>query len=325
MPQPNVNKLHINAPLTNVSVAYTLVRDNFIADKVFPEIPVDNKTDSFWTIPKGAWFRDEARPRADATESVGSGYDVSTDTYNTIVEAIHKDIGDQVRANADSPFNLDSDATKFVTDRLLIRKEVKFLNAIFKTGVWSADYTGVASAPTGNQFIQWSDYDDSLPVKDVKKWKRDILAATGYEANTLVLGYDVYDVLTEHPAFIDRIKYTSADAVNLAIIARYFEVDRVLVSKAVINSGKEGATDNFGFLLGKVAWLGYVAPAPGLLVPSAGYTFSWKGVSGGLGQTVGIEKFRMPHLKADRVEGEIAVDAKVVSSDLAVFATAVVA
>lgn len=325
MPQPTGNQLHINAPLTNVSVAYALNRDNFIADKVFPEIPVDHKTDLYWTIPKGAWFRDEARPRPGGTESVGSGYDVSSETYNAIVEAIHKDIDDQTRANADAPFNLDSDATKFVTDRLLIRKEVNFLTKVFKTGVWAIDAQGVAAAPTGNQFIQWSDYDDSDPRADVKKWRRHILSTTGYEPNTLVLGYDVMDALADHPAFIDRLKYTDPNSVTVEMLARIFEVERVLVSKAVINSGKEGQADSFDFMLGKVAWLGYVAPAPGLLVPSAGYSFGWKGVSGGLGQTVGISKFRMEHLKADRVEGEIAIDPKVVSADLGIFAHAVVA
>ncbi|AYD87353.1 major capsid protein [Microbacterium phage ValentiniPuff] len=325
MPQPTENSLHINAPLTNVSVAYTLDRAGLIADKVFPEIPVDHKTDIFWTVPRGAWFRDEAKPRAGGTESVGSGYDTDQDTYHTIVEAIHKDVDDQTRANADAPFNLDADATRFVTDRLLIRKEVKFLKSVFKTGVWGSDFQGVASAPNASQFIQWSDYDDSNPVKDIKRWKRQILATTGLVANTLVLGYDVLDALSEHPAFIDRVKYTSAESINLDIIARYFEVDRILVSQTVLNSGKEGRPDVFDFQLGKVAWLGYVAPTPGLLTPTAGYSFSWRGVSGGLGQTVGISKFRMDHLKADRVEGEIAVDPKIIAPELGIYAYDVVA
>lgn len=325
MPQPNGANLHINAPLTNVSVAYTLDRAGLIADKVFPEISVDHKTDVFWTIPKGAWFRDEARPRPGGTESVGSGYDVDQDTYNAIVVAIHKDVDDQTRANADSVWNLDRDATNFVTDRLLISKELNFLRKVFKAGVWATEKTGVAATPGANQFLQWSDYDNSNPTKDIKKWKRDVLATTGMEPNTLVLGYDVLDVLSEHPQFIDRIKYTSAESISLDVIARYFEVERILVSKTVINTGKEGQADNFGFTLGKVAWLGYVAPNPGLLTPSAGYSFSWNGVSGGLGQTVGISKFRMEHLKSDRVEGEIAVDPKIVASDLGVYATAVVA
>jgi hypothetical protein len=59
-----------------------------------------------------------------------------------------------------------------------------------------------------------------------------------------------------------------------------------------------------------------VNPSPGLLEPSAGYTFAWQGVSGSLGLNMGISKFYMDKEKADRVEGEIAFDHKVVATDL---------
>ncbi len=76
---------------------------------------------------------------------------------------------------------------------------------------------------------------------------------------------------------------------------------------------------------GKAALLAHVAPQPGLLTPSAGYIFAWRGVSAGLGETIGTSSFYDPKTKADRVEGEIAFDDKVVASDLACFFTAAVA
>jgi hypothetical protein len=51
---------------------------------------------------------------------------------------------------------------------------------------------------------------------------------------------------------------------------------------------------------------------------------SWTGVSGGLGQTIGASRFRMESVKADRIEGEMAFDMKVVASDLGYFFSAVV-
>ena len=49
MAQPTLNDVHVDAILTNISVAYMQDRDNFIADKVFPVIPVDKKSDKFFT------------------------------------------------------------------------------------------------------------------------------------------------------------------------------------------------------------------------------------------------------------------------------------
>ena len=64
MPQPNVNNVHIDAILTNISVAYLQNTANFIADKVFPVIPVDKKSDLYFKYTKEDWFRDEAQRRA---------------------------------------------------------------------------------------------------------------------------------------------------------------------------------------------------------------------------------------------------------------------
>lgn len=121
MPQPTQNQVHVDAILTNISVAYMQKQDNFIASKVFPIVPVSKQSDKFFTYTKNDWFRDEAQRRADATESAGGGYGLSTDTYQADVYAFHKDIGDQTRANADAPINVDREATEFVTSRIALK------------------------------------------------------------------------------------------------------------------------------------------------------------------------------------------------------------
>jgi hypothetical protein len=55
------------------------------------------------------------------------------------------------------------------------------------------------------------------------------------------------------------------------------------------------------------------------MTPSAGYCFSWTGVAGGLGATIGTSQFRMESIKATRIESEMAFDNKVVSADLGYF------
>ena len=69
-----------------------------------------------------------------ATETPGAGWNVDTDSYFAHVYGVHKDIDDQMRANADSNFSLDSDATKFVTNQLLLRRDLDWAAAYFKTG-----------------------------------------------------------------------------------------------------------------------------------------------------------------------------------------------
>lgn len=325
MPQPTQSQVHVDAILTNISVAYMQKAENFIADKVFPIVPVDKQSNKYFTYTKNDWLRDEAAVRSDGTESVGSGYSVSTATYNADVYSIHKDIGDQTRNNSDAPINVDREAAEFVTHRLMMRREIAFVNDFMTTGIWDKDITGVAASVSTNQTYQWSDYTNSDPILDVEAGKANILSTTGMEANTLVLGYDVYRQLRNHPDLVDRIKYTSSQTITSDMLARMFDVERVLVSKAIKATNKEGATGAYSFATGKTALLCHVAANPGILTPSAGYTFQWTGVSGGMGATIGTRSFRLEHLKATRIEAELAFDNKVVGSDLGYFWNTIVA
>jgi len=319
MPQPTSNQVHVDAILTNISVAYMQRAENFIADKVFPVVPVDKQSDKYFTYDKNDWLRDEAQIRTDGTESVGSGYNISTATYYADVFAIHKDIGDQTRANADAPINVDREAAEFVTHRLLTRREIQFNNDFMAEGVWGTTATGVASGASTGEFVQWDQYTTSDPIEDIEAGKAAILGVTGLEANTLVLGYDVFRTLKHHPDLVDRIKYTSSQTITEDMLARMFDIDRVLVSKSIKATNAEGAAGAYSFTTGKNALLCHVAEAPGLLTPSAGYTFQWTGVSQGLGATIGTSSFRLESLRATRVEAELAFDNKVVGADLGYF------
>ena len=325
MPQPTSSQVHVDAILTNISVAYLQRAENFIADKVFPVVPVDKQSDKYFVYSKNDWLRDEARVRTDGTESVGSGYNITTDTYYADVYAIHKDIGDQTRANADAPINVDREAAEFVTHRLLTRREIQFVNDFMTTSKWGTDVAGVAASPTTGQTIQWSDYTNSDPIEDIEEGKAKILSTTGFEANTLVLGYDVFRQLKNHPDLVDRIKYTSSQTITEDMLARMFDIERVLVSKSVKATNAEGASAAYSFTTGKTALLAHVAPSPGILTPSAGYTFSWTGVSQGMGLTIGTSSFRLESLRATRVEAELAFDNKVVAADLGYFWNSIVA
>lgn len=325
MPQPTQSAVHVDAVLSSISVAYIPKQEYYIAARAFPSVPVDHQTDKYWKYRKDDWFRDEAKRRADASESSGSGYNLGTDSYSCDVFAHHKDIGDKTRANADKGLNLDEDATRFVTTRLLLRQELQFVADAFGTGIWATDITGAAAGNGTTTRTYWNDYSNSDPIEDVEDGKETVLKNTGYMPNVLVIGYQVWRKLKNHPLFVDRIKYTSSEAITKAIIARYFEIDEILVAQSIRATSKEGAaTPTFDFNFGKSALLMYRTANPGMLEPTAGYTFVWSGVSGNLGLPVGISSFRMEQLKAERIEGESAWDNKIVATDLGYFFSAIV-
>lgn len=315
MAQPSPSTVHIDRPLSNVSVAYMQSQDRFISTKVFPVVPVERQTDKYFTYTKGDWFRDEAERVGDAAATVGSGYTLSNDSYSADVWGIHKDIGRLTRGNADAQIDPEVEATEFVTQRILMRRERQFITDAFAGSIW-----GTTTTPG----TLW-DNAASDPEADVDVAKDTILQNTGYEANTMVIGYQVFQALKRNPSIGDRLKYTTPDAPTEAFLANFFGVDRLFVGKTVYNSAVEGATTSMSFAYGKHALLLHVAPRPALRTPSAGYTFSWRnGVSQGNGLDVGIRNFRMEDLDADRIEGKAAFDHKIVATDLGYFLESVI-
>jgi len=324
MANPTLSQVHVDAILTNTSLAYIQSADNFIASKVFPVVPVDKQSDLYFKYTKEDWFRDDAAVRADGAEAATAGYNLGTDSYFAHVYAVKKAIGDQLMANYDVPLDPLRDAARFTAQLILNRMEADFVSNYVSSGVWGTDYEGVSGSPSTGEFKQWSDLANSDPIQDIEEAKSDILSTTGFEANKLVLGYEVYKTLRNHPDIIDRVKYTGNQVPDTDYLAQLFGLDEVLVAKAVKNTAKEGQTGAFDFTFGKSALLVHSASAPGLLTPSAGYTFMWRGVSEGLGLTVGTKQYRVEQNAATYVESQVAMDNKVVAADLgAYFGTAV--
>lgn len=318
------SKAPIDPVLSNVSVAAFQDAAGFISDKVFPIVPVDVQSGKYLTFDEEELNRDTAERRADATESAGDTYELGQDNYFADVWALHKDVGDQLQANyRDVPGTPFNSAARFIAGKMRIRQERQFATDFLKTGVWGLDLTGVASSPSTNQFLQF-DAANSDPF-EVIETMRAAIAGNGLLPNVLAMGYPVWTVLKNHPEIIDRFKYTTAGAkISEAILADLFEVERVVIGKAIVNTAKRGKAAVNEYIVGKKMLLAHVADAPGIEVPTAGYTFSWTGVSDGLGETIGTVQFRMEEKRADRVESQIAFDNKVVAPSLAVYAENVV-
>jgi len=323
---PTPSDLHVDVPLTNVSVAYMQDLEMYIADKVFPNVPVQKQSDKYWKYNKGDWFRSDAQKRGPGSESVGSGWNVSTDSYFADVYAIHKDVDDQTRANADSAFKLDSDATKFVTNQLLLKRDALWISNFFKTSVWDTDVTGVSGTPTAGQVKQW-DQAGSTPIEDVYSQVVNVAEKTGHKPDTLVIGARVWQQLQNHAQIIDRVKYTKPGGAFLDqnLVAQALGVDKLLVAWATNNTAAEGLTASMSFMAGKHAFLCYSNPSPGLMSATAGYTFSWNGYMGASSFGTRIKRFRMEENAAERIEGEMAFSLKAVATDLGVFYSGVVA
>ncbi len=329
--QPSIYDVHVNVPLTNVSIAYMQDQSRFIAPRVFPNVPVLKASDVYYSFTRADFNRDEMQVRQAGRQSAGSGFNVTANgTYRAEVYALHHDIPDMLRANTDSVLNQDLATTQLVTLKALIRRENFFVNKYFTAGVWNNQVTGVTSGPTGSQVLKWSQA-SSLPIENVRQAITLVQSTTGFRPNKMVINQTVADVLLDHAEIIDRVKYGQtwvpggrmAEA-SLDALAALWGLDEVLVAGAVQNTASEGTTEATSFIAGNNALLVYAPKAPALMTPSAGYTFSWTGYYGAGVDGARIKRFRMEPEASDRIEIEMAWDMQVVGADLGYFFSSVI-
>lgn len=323
---PTAADVHVNRPLTNMTEAYFQEESAYLASSCFPIVRVNKQSDSYWIWNRGDNFRDEARVRAPGTEVMRSGARLSTDTYNCLIYEFGDDIPDEVRANSD--LNLEPNKARRIIQTLLIRRERIFASNFLATSKWTTDITGASVSPATNEVLEWNNA-SSTPIDDVLEGKEVILKNTGLEPNTLVLTYDVARTLKTNAQVLARLTGGQTPGgpaiVSNMDLAKVFEVDRILVSKAVYNSALEGATASMGFIATKKALLCYSNPNPTIDSASAGMTFVWTGVPNmnDFGVQINMQRENLKY--RDVMDGFMNFDQKKTSADLGYFFNEIIA
>lgn len=142
--------------------------------------------------------------------------------------------------------------------------------------------TDAANYATANKVAlagtdQWTD-DTSDIETQMNDYREAVRKRIGAYPNVLQLGPRAFNALQVHSQVKDRFKYTGRESVTEEMLARFFNLDRVSVGKAV--SLPDGAAEDADFVdvWGNNAILARVAlTGPRVRVPSYGYTYQLAG------------------------------------------------
>jgi hypothetical protein len=314
------SSVHIDQPLTNLTLAYVQSQENFIADKVFPTVGVAKQSDKYYIYDRASMNRSgDVKKLAPRTEVDRIGLALSNSSYFADVYGLGMDFDEQTLANEDAALEIRAAGAQTLVNRILIDREEKFASTFFAASVWTGE-----STPAN----LWSDYTNSTPITDVTTARRAMqLTSGGYKPNTMVVGKEVRDILINHPDILARLNggatVSNTALVTNAKLAEIFEVENFFVMEAVKNSGAEGLAESNAFIGGKHALLTHTPSSAGLMTPAAGLTFAWNSISGVNNLGVSIESFSDDALKrmqvAEHIQAKLAYDMKVVGADLGYF------
>ena len=326
MPLLTPSAVHIDQPLSNLTLAYVQEQTNFIADKVFPTVGVQRQSDKYYIYDRANMNRSgDVKKLAPRTEVNRIGMAISNDSYFADVFGLGMDFDEQTLANEDAMLEIRAAGAETLTNRLLIHREEQFASTFFSAGVWTTDVTPASL---------WSDYTNSTPLTDVTTARRTMqLTSGGFKPNTMIVGKEVRDILVNHPDILARLNggatVTNTALITDAKLAEIFEVENFYVIEAVKNGAVEGAAEANAFIGGKNALLVHTPRSAGLITPAAGMTFAWNNIPGVNNLGVTVESFSDDALKrqqvAEHIQVKMSYDMKVVGADLGYFFEDVVA
>lgn len=338
MPREDYKDVHFDRPLTNISMAYFQDQSNFVSGRMFPIVPVMKASDTFDIYPQGYWNRIYETAREEESVANSITYKVQRGSYSVGDDALRIFISDKKRKNVDVQRKLDMEATMLVTQAIILGKEQVFADTFLKAGSWTTARAGVASGHVaGTSVVQWSK-DASNPIEDVRQLCLEVFKVSGGRSpNVLLMTYDVWNILMDHPDFIDRIKYQGTNSkpgmVTKQAVASLFEIDEVHVFKALSNNAVAGVVDSEGnppvdneFLTSKTVMLCHRPKSVGLMTPCSGLTFAWNQyISHSAMAGPSIRRYRpMDGRKGEYIEAELAIEQKQVSKDMGAIFTNII-
>ena len=304
------SSVRLNQLLTNVSTRYS--NSVYIADTIAPVVGVKKETDSFAVY---GWeqFRLPATRRGNKAEAHTASYAASSSTYNLTYHALKDHVSQRDRDNADAPQNPDIDATRNLTDLIMLRREVDCMTLMFTTTSWAQN-----SALISTTSWRYNTTTSGNPAIHAHSAQSIILTNSGKRPNTVLIGHPTYMNLLDNANILERLKYVTTGILSKEIIASIMDVDKMVVGEAIQTTTQEGLGNTTGAVWAGNALFAYVAPAPGTNVVSAAYAFTLNGK-----QPYSVRKYRDEAKDADAIEVETAYQYRAVATLAAYLYTAV--
>ena len=289
-----------NAYLTNMSVAYFQPNDWFVSPFIFPILPVQLSTSHYYKFSKADLARDNVQRKPQFGKVQPMIFGTEEALYKCEVDQIIVGI-DQIASlnyqRAGTPGISDPRRAKvrIATEQMKLHMDKIFADGYFKPGIWTNEYEGTNSQPSGNKFYHFDDANFDA-VHFFGNLRTEMKRNGRRSPNVLALGVESYEALKRNPEILERVKYSGSTAnpatVNANVLAQLLEIDRVVVLNSTYNAGAVGEEDMQFVCDSKGALLCYAAPNPGIDEVSAGYTFAWDMLGNG------------QYLAFDQYEGE---------------------
>ncbi len=267
--KPNLGDAKVDKILSNFSLRYANAK--YINQLVMPIIPVKEITGKYAKYGKENLraYVDEIF-RAPGTRAVNVDYTVSQGSYACRERSLEKLVPDELARNSDDPYDPKRDAAATLLDIMNVNQELALATMMGDTSILTR-YTTISASTD-----KWTDKTNSDPLKNIRTALDGVTSYSGMIANVLVFCYDAWVALKDNPGVQELVKYSNggnySDGAMISFIKNYFDVEEVLIGRAVYSSAHEGQSETLTQIWTGDVWALCRASRPSLMIPTFGGT-----------------------------------------------------
>jgi hypothetical protein len=307
---PSGRQIHVDGALSNLLAATFETAGDFVANRLFPPVPVDKQSNKYYTLRKEAWLALPNTYRAPKARATRIEFDISSDSYYASNYALAAEIPVEDLANADAALNLRASNTSLISTGLLRDWEQRVATAAVTTVSTVQRLTGASA---------WDAINSADIIEQMAAAHETIFQNTGLRANSLVLDYRSYMYAKRNIRAFERFKYRATGPALLedSQLKEMFMVDNIWIARSQKNNNPINATGSYTSIWGPVALLARTEQAVSLMTATYGMSFRWTDPE--LGVPLAVETAREDGAgsrKVEVLEAGYYQDEKVIGSDL---------
>lgn len=257
----------VDPVLTTVVQGYQHVEHVGVA--LFPEVPVQISGGQVLEFGRESFkLYNARRAPGSATKRIQFGY--MGKSFSLVQDALEGTVPrEHLRDASRTPgINLGQRAVNIVMKALSMTLESDRATLATTAANYDASHKVTLSGSD-----KWSD-GGSDPATQIDAGKEAVRASVGIYPNTLILSARAFNAAKTHPDVVERFKYTSRESVTSEMLAALWDLEKVVVGRAVASDDEGQSID----LWGNNAVLAYVPTSPsGMEEPSFGYTYIMAG------------------------------------------------
>lgn len=261
----------VDPVLTNIARGYR--NADFVGGALFPHVPVAQRGGKIITFGKES-FRLYATGRAPGSNTRRVQFGYAGAAFALEQHALEGQVPFEIMQDANAVPGVDMARVAVFGTQNIIGLRLEKAQADLATNAGNYAAGNKKTTLAGNTLWD-SGNAASNPIGDVAAAREAVRAKIGRYPNTLLLSALTMTGLQSNPQIIERIKYTGRDVPTAELLAKLFQVERIVVGGAVYAD----AADAFVDVWGKCAVLAYTDKSgiSDMGLPSYGYTYQLGG------------------------------------------------